>query len=194
MRFEGTLTQWNEDRGFGFIEAAQTRERVFVHISAFERGRVRPPLGARLTFGVERDAQGRRRAVDVVMPGDTLAAPARAPARPPRGIARAGRRRSPAWAVFAVICVVAAVVVRPARFARGPESATMTEPPAATAAAPATEMPAASQPFRCDGRTYCSQMHSCAEATWVSNHCPGTKMDGNHDGVPCERQWCTGER
>jgi hypothetical protein len=44
--------------------------------------------------------------------------------------------------------------------------------------------------FRCDGRTYCSQMTSCAEATYFLQHCPDVKMDGNHDGVPCERQWC----
>ncbi|PSF08116.1 DNA-binding protein, partial [Marinobacter fuscus] len=44
--------------------------------------------------------------------------------------------------------------------------------------------------FRCDGRTYCSQMTSCAEATYFLRNCPNTKMDGNHDGVPCERQWC----
>jgi hypothetical protein len=44
--------------------------------------------------------------------------------------------------------------------------------------------------FSCDGRTYCSQMTSCAEATYFINHCPGTKMDGNNDGVPCESQWC----
>jgi hypothetical protein len=44
--------------------------------------------------------------------------------------------------------------------------------------------------FKCDGRTYCSQMTSCAEATYFLQHCPGTKMDGNHDGVPCEQQWC----
>lgn len=44
--------------------------------------------------------------------------------------------------------------------------------------------------FRCDGRTHCSQMTSCEEATWFLKNCPGTKMDGNHDGVPCERQWC----
>lgn len=46
--------------------------------------------------------------------------------------------------------------------------------------------------FRCDGRTRCPQMTSCAEATWFLNNCPGTEMDGNHDGIPCERQWCTG--
>ena len=44
--------------------------------------------------------------------------------------------------------------------------------------------------FACDGRTYCSQMTSCAEATFFLKNCPGVKMDGNHDGVPCEQQWC----
>jgi endonuclease YncB( thermonuclease family) len=43
---------------------------------------------------------------------------------------------------------------------------------------------------RCDGRTRCSQMTSCAEATWFLKNCPGVQMDGNDDGVPCERQWC----
>lgn len=45
--------------------------------------------------------------------------------------------------------------------------------------------------FRCDGRTHCSQMTSCAEATYFLKNCPGTKMDGDGNGVPCERQWCT---
>jgi hypothetical protein len=44
--------------------------------------------------------------------------------------------------------------------------------------------------FKCDGRTYCSQMTSCAEATFFLKNCPGVKMDGNNDGIPCERQWC----
>lgn len=44
--------------------------------------------------------------------------------------------------------------------------------------------------FSCDGRTYCSQMTSCAEATYFLKNCPGVKMDGNNDGVPCEQQWC----
>ena len=44
--------------------------------------------------------------------------------------------------------------------------------------------------YRCDGRTYCSQMTSCAEATFFLKNCPGTKMDGNNDGIPCEKQWC----
>lgn len=44
--------------------------------------------------------------------------------------------------------------------------------------------------FKCDGRTLCSQMNSCEEATFFLNNCPGVQMDGNNDGMPCERQWC----
>ena len=44
--------------------------------------------------------------------------------------------------------------------------------------------------FKCDGRTHCSQMTSCEEATYFIAHCPNTKMDGDNDGVPCESQWC----
>lgn len=44
--------------------------------------------------------------------------------------------------------------------------------------------------FTCDGRIYCSQMRSCSEARFFLNNCPGTKMDGDNDGIPCEQQWC----
>jgi hypothetical protein len=49
-----------------------------------------------------------------------------------------------------------------------------------------------SSSFSCDGRTYCSQMTSCAEAKYFLANCPGVKMDneGHGDGIPCERQWC----
>lgn len=44
--------------------------------------------------------------------------------------------------------------------------------------------------FHCDGRKYCSQMNSYEEATYFLNNCPDPRMDGNHDGIPCEKQWC----
>jgi predicted negative regulator of RcsB-dependent stress response len=52
------------------------------------------------------------------------------------------------------------------------------------------DRPVISKTYTCAGRTYCSQMTSCEEATWFLKNCPGTKMDGNNDGIPCERQWC----
>jgi micrococcal nuclease len=73
----------------------------------------------------------------------------------------------------------------PCEAAAAPQAAVVPVAPGApvTVAATATA-------YRCDGRTYCNQMTSCAEATWFLKNCPGVKMDGNNDGVPCERQWC----
>ena len=62
--------------------------------------------------------------------------------------------------------------------------------PAATLPDLPTRQRAAAASYRCDGRIHCAQMTSCQEATWFLQNCPGTKMDGNHDGVPCETQWC----
>ncbi|WP_370692513.1 excalibur calcium-binding domain-containing protein [Polaromonas sp.] len=40
------------------------------------------------------------------------------------------------------------------------------------------------------GSSNCSQVLSCAEATYFLKSCPGTKMDGDNDSVPCEDQLC----
>ncbi len=37
------------------------------------------------------------------------------------------------------------------------------------------------QKFRCEGKEWCSQMSSCAEATFYIQNCPNTKMDGDGD-------------
>lgn len=51
--------------------------------------------------------------------------------------------------------------------------------------------PAVKRPqFRCDGRTRCTVMTSCEEATFFLENCPGVDMDGDGDGVPCEDEWC----
>jgi hypothetical protein len=63
---------------------------------------------------------------------------------------------------------------------------------AAAVSAPNKVAPAApkiSSGFSCDGRRYCSKMKSCAEANYFLANCPGTKMDGDGNGIPCEKQW-----
>jgi hypothetical protein len=71
------------------------------------------------------------------------------------------------------------VVAAPERVSEQAQAGSVDKPPAAPA-----------QPYRCDGRTRCTQMTSCAEAKYFLSHCPGVKMDGDGDGVPCEEQWC----
>jgi uncharacterized membrane protein YsdA (DUF1294 family)/cold shock CspA family protein len=60
MRFEGTLTSWNDERGFGRIESSQGGEPIFVHVSAWPRGHGRPQLGQAVTFEVELGTKGKR--------------------------------------------------------------------------------------------------------------------------------------
>ncbi|HYW55875.1 MAG TPA: cold shock and DUF1294 domain-containing protein [Polaromonas sp.] len=60
MRFEGTLTSWNDERGFGRIESSQGGEPIFVHVSAWPRGGGRPQLNQPVTFEVELGHKGKR--------------------------------------------------------------------------------------------------------------------------------------
>lgn len=60
MRFEGKLTSWNDERGFGRIEPTQGGEPIFVHVSAWPRAAGRPQLGQTLSFEVELSSKGKR--------------------------------------------------------------------------------------------------------------------------------------
>lgn len=44
--------------------------------------------------------------------------------------------------------------------------------------------------YTCAGKQYCNQMSSCEEATFYIENCGVTTMDGDGDGVPCERGVC----
>ncbi len=62
MRFSGTLKTWNDERGFGFLEAVEGGQEVFVHIKAFPSGTGRPSLGQVVTFEVETGLDGKKKA------------------------------------------------------------------------------------------------------------------------------------
>jgi len=178
MRIEGTLTKWNDGRGFGFITPTQGDSEVFVHISAFPRDGRRPTIRERLTFEVEIDNSGKKRAKN-------LLCPSRPPARSTRQLV--SRCSSEKQGFFGR--VIPLVVIVALAFYGYHEYSRRIAPQTAVAALSSAQ--AASSVFRCDGRTHCSQMTSCAEATFFLRNCPNVQMDGNHDGVPCEQQWCT---
>ena len=84
----------------------------------------------------------------------------------------------------------ASAATAPANAAMPAAPAQATAPAPAPAFAPPAPPPAVTSSYRCDGRRYCSQMKSCAEAKYFLAHCPGVEMDGDGDGIPCERQLC----
>lgn len=65
MRSKGTLIEWNDDRGFGFVEPAGGGVRVFCHVKAFAVRVRRPVAGDRVTYEVAKDDRGRAVAVRV---------------------------------------------------------------------------------------------------------------------------------
>jgi uncharacterized membrane protein YsdA (DUF1294 family)/cold shock CspA family protein len=73
-RVHGTLTSWDDDRGFGFITPQRGSERTFVHIKAFPPRDTRPQLGESLTFEVEHPSGGKRRAARVRVAGQRMPA------------------------------------------------------------------------------------------------------------------------
>ena len=65
MPEQGRLTDWNDDRGFGYIKPLDGGPTVFVHISEFPRDQRRPQVTDLLRYEVSLDDRGRTRATSV---------------------------------------------------------------------------------------------------------------------------------
>ncbi len=70
MRIKGKITQWDDAKGFGFIQPMLKGERIFVHIKALQNRTRRPVLGEVVTYSLGKDEQGRLQAQDVTFAGE----------------------------------------------------------------------------------------------------------------------------
>jgi cold shock CspA family protein len=185
MPLTGTLRTWNDDRGFGFIAPAHGGAEIFVHISAFPRDGSQPTAGESLTYELGRGQNGKPQAVKAWRTAVGRGAhAAQKTTRPPR------RQRRSVMMIISVLLLGAVGVYGYGRLEKRFDATRVA--PFAAVGQSGTPDSVAIKPgqFSCDGRVHCSQMTSCAEAKFFLKNCPGTKMDGNHDGVPCEEQWC----
>jgi cold shock CspA family protein len=171
MRYKGKIITWNDDRGFGFIEQIGGNEKLFAHISSFAERKRRPSVGDIVTYEAVKDERGRSKAQKIALPG-------------------AGNRKTVIkrtrlfpWATFSTVSLIAILSIGASLLYASKVMFTNHGPSAYRSATAETS-------FRCEGKKHCSQMSSCAEAKFYLNNCPGTIMDGDGDGVPCESQWC----
>lgn len=173
MRIHGTLKKWNDERGFGFLESPGSDKEIFVHISAFPRDGTRPRIGEMVSFELRSGPDGKMRAVAIQRPGAT------ATARPPRRTAASSKRKP--LTMVPILVVLGLLGYAGYRFF-------LSQPQ--TVADPGFSIPQTAidnrQKFKCDGRQHCTEMTSRAEAEYFIRNCPGTKMDGDNDGEPCE--------
>lgn len=70
MRQKGRITEWQDERGFGFVTPMAGKDRVFVHIKSFVDRTRRPAANELVTFDLKRDAKGRPQCVNVEYCGE----------------------------------------------------------------------------------------------------------------------------
>jgi cold shock CspA family protein len=194
---KGKLIRWFDNKGFGFIKPEQGKGDIFIHISALKGMSRKPVVGDVIHYQIRVENSGKTRAVNAriegVSPALTLA-----PIKERRtksnssSTAKINSYRQPKTAskprknfsiiIFLIILGVAVFIY--GQVAKDKFFIDLVN-------TPAVEIQPVEQ-FQCQGKTRCSEMTSCEEAMFYLRNCPGTKMDGNHDGVPCEQQWCGG--
>ena len=180
---KGKLSRWNDERGFGFISPNDGGPDVFVHISALRKIGRRPMAGDVITYQIHTDNSGKIRAVNAVIEG---LAQGKSSTR--RRIQRPGTvaRKS---SVFGKIVALGLIVgIGSAVYTEFVDRGNQKSRPNYSLPLSSTEN--AKSSYSCQGKTHCSEMVSCEEATFYQRNCPGTMMDGDGDGIPCERQWC----
>lgn len=85
MRMAGRISDWNDEKGFGFVEPNGGGERAFVHINEFQRGSRRPVTGDLISYRPGKDSRGRLQAREVRHAGQRIEVP-RKPSRMPRAV------------------------------------------------------------------------------------------------------------
>jgi uncharacterized membrane protein YsdA (DUF1294 family)/cold shock CspA family protein len=70
MRYQGKITNWKDDKGFGFITPNGGGNQVFVHIKSFANRQRRPVGDEVVTYELKVDAKGRAQAESVAFFGE----------------------------------------------------------------------------------------------------------------------------
>lgn len=180
MRYQGKISAWNAERGFGFIVWNGGGEKIFVHVSQLSHKKHVPVVGEVVTYELGPEDDKGQKAIKVIFPD-----------LPPLQKKRRENENDNSSGPVAVVLFM--LIVAGLYWwlgIRHSESGTIVQSVEADKLLRASKpIPATSQ-FRCEGKTRCPQMTSCEEATFYLQHCPKTEMDGDGDGVPCESQWC----
>ena len=194
---EGKIKAYNEERGFGFIEIEGQRKDLFFHIKDFPNKNLPPKIGEQLKFRVVEE-RGKLKADNIVrleikIESVTHTPQSRARVNQKQHEQRFNRKEKKNRGFNFINLIVGFVIVGIFSAIFIPlisgiyQRETLRKQPAH--ATKTMKVMDNAQIFTCDGRKHCSEMHSYDEAVYFINHCPGTLMDGDGDGEPCEEQF-----
>ena len=194
---KGLLKTWKTDKGFGFIKSDTLEHDTFIHISALKHMSRKPKVGDTIYFEVATQPDGKTKAINCRLEGvAVLKAPYQKHKQQPYRIAKSNFASSflgkvASIALIAVLCFYAINKYNTHSSNQTPiiinDLATNDDLATFDAQYPKIVIPKSTQNFTCDGRQYCTEMRSREEAVFFINNCPNTKMDGDGDGKPCER-------
>lgn len=106
MRVQGRLVEWQDDKGYGFIQPlsdASADKKVFLHIKSFARKGPRPVQGCLLEYTVALDSQGRMSAQQVSYVKRGSAAASAPASRSPARSTAAAKPLTAHWRVWLVV-------------------------------------------------------------------------------------------
>jgi cold shock CspA family protein len=189
---KGLLKTWKTDKGFGFIKSDTLEHDTFIHISALKHMSRKPKVGDTIYFEVATQPDGKTKAINCRIEGVAeLKAPYQKHNNQPHRIAKSNFASSFLGKVASIALIAALCFYAINKYNTHSSSHTpiITNDDLTTfdEKYPKVVIPKSTQNFTCDGRQHCSQMNSREEAVFFINNCPNTKMDGDGDGDPCER-------
>ncbi|WP_144214499.1 cold shock domain-containing protein [Shewanella donghaensis] len=207
----GRLVRWNSSKGFGFIEPDEGGRDVFIHISILKHMARKPIKGDYVEYIVEQQADGKIKAIKANIKEVAIHARSNQNSPKKKGPLKMQKATSASGTMSRIIIIL--IVIAIGRFAyqayydisnvSHSDTSSLSQPSPQsiplqsgngldkTLSDLQSNIAPATPKFECEaGKTHCSHMRSCEEAIFYIKNCPDTQMDGNGDGVPCERQFC----
>ncbi|HCE51953.1 MAG TPA: cold-shock protein, partial [Shewanella baltica] len=195
----GVLVRWNDEKGFGFIQPEKNAAQdVFIHISVLKKMARKPIVGDSILYQTEVQNDGKRKAVIASIEGVAVIAASATPRSHSHVQSRNENfnfnnknkahyhspRKSSFNTIIPLLIIVAIVIFGFKQYQEFNEAPAIDEVPVLTnediermpmyetkSRTQATATPS----FQCEaGKTHCSHMSSCAEATFYIQHCPNT--------------------
>jgi len=193
---KGILVRWVEDKGFGFIKPENGANEIFIHISALKGMSHKPIVGDVIHSQISIAESGKTCSINANIQGVnqllTIAPIERkrdskpnypVKEKPYRKSSHVDKSKKRLNLLPIMAIIVIAVFIYTKIFKLKDQGNIISH------STIEVEQFAQQEKFQCQGKVWCSEMSSYEEALFYLRNCPGTKMDGDSDGEPCENQF-----